>query len=90
MSVQCTHSPKALIKTLILLPPKREALQLVSQFIYPTNYCVFVELQEVPAMGDSISEGVVQEFVVAPGTAVQADEVIARIETDKVTVDIMA
>jgi len=48
------------------------------------------KLQEVPAMGDSISEGVVQEFVVAPGTAVQADEVIARIETDKVTVDIMA
>lgn len=41
-------------------------------------------------MGDSISEGVVQEMVAAVGTAVKADEIIARIETDKVTVDILA
>lgn len=48
------------------------------------------KLQEVPSMGDSISEGVVQEFVVAPGQAVKADDIIAKIETDKVTVDILA
>jgi len=48
------------------------------------------KLQEVPTMGDSISEGVVQEMVATVGTAVKADEVIARIETDKVTVDILA
>lgn len=41
-------------------------------------------------MGDSISEGMVQEFVAGPGQAVKADDVIARIETDKVTVDILA
>jgi len=42
----------------------------------------------VPGMGDSISEGVVEEFVKQPGDYVEADEIIARIETDKVTVDI--
>ena len=54
-------------------------------------------------MGDSISSGVIEEFVkgkhnfsftyrfsTGPGEFVDADEVIARIETDKVTVDICA
>jgi len=41
-------------------------------------------------MGDSISEGVIEEFVKGPGEFVDADEIIARIETDKVTVDIQA
>lgn len=41
-------------------------------------------------MGDSISEGVIETFVKGPGEYVQADEVIARIETDKVTVDILS
>merc|ERR1711990_501886 len=39
-------------------------------------------------MGDSISSGVVEEFVKGPGDFVEADEIVARIETDKVTVDI--
>lgn len=42
----------------------------------------------VPGMGDSISEGVIEEFVKQAGEYVEADEIIARIETDKVTVDI--
>jgi len=42
----------------------------------------------VPGMGDSISEGVVEEFVKGAGEFVEADEIVARIETDKVTVDI--
>ena len=41
-------------------------------------------------MGDSISEGVIEEFVKLPGDYVAADEIIAKIETDKVTVDITA
>lgn len=41
-------------------------------------------------MGDSISEGTIEEFVKHPGEFVEADEIIARIETDKVTVDITA
>lgn len=49
-----------------------------------------VETIKVPGMGDSISEGTIEEFVKHPGDFVNADEVIARIETDKVTVDITA
>jgi 2-oxoglutarate dehydrogenase E2 component (dihydrolipoamide succinyltransferase) len=41
-------------------------------------------------MGDSISEGVIESFVAPVGKLVKADDVIARIETDKVTVDILA
>jgi 2-oxoglutarate dehydrogenase E2 component (dihydrolipoamide succinyltransferase) len=39
-------------------------------------------------MGDSISEGTIQTFKKKPGDFVQADEVVAVIETDKVNVDI--
>lgn len=56
---------------------------------YPTrNFAA--EVVKVPAMGDSISEGVIEEFVKVAGDFVEADEIIARIETDKVTVDITA
>jgi 2-oxoglutarate dehydrogenase E2 component (dihydrolipoamide succinyltransferase) len=39
-------------------------------------------------MGDSITEGTVQSFVKKVGEFVQADEIVAVIETDKVNVDI--
>jgi len=48
------------------------------------------EIVKVPTMGDSISEGVIEEYIKHPGDFVEADEIIARIETDKVTVDIAA
>lgn len=41
-------------------------------------------------MGDSISEGVVETYTKGVGDYVEADEVVARIETDKVTVDILS
>lgn len=41
-------------------------------------------------MGDSITEGVVESYVKNVGEFVAADEVVARIETDKVTVDILS
>jgi 2-oxoglutarate dehydrogenase E2 component (dihydrolipoamide succinyltransferase) len=50
----------------------------------------FGTVQPVPSMGDSISEGVIETYVKQPGEFVQADEVVARIETDKVTVDILS
>lgn len=46
------------------------------------------ELVKVPSMGDSISEGTVQEFVKNVGDYVELDEVIVVVETDKVTLDI--
>lgn len=44
----------------------------------------------VPSMGDSIVEGTIANVLKGPGEAVKEDEVIAQIETDKVTVDIRA
>ena len=41
-------------------------------------------------MGDSITEGTIQEIVKNTGDFVKADEVIAIIETDKVSLDINA
>jgi len=43
---------------------------------------------DVPQMGDSISEGSIAEILKGPGDTVEVDEVIAQIETDKVTIDI--
>jgi len=45
---------------------------------------------QVPTMGDSITEGTVVEWTAAVGQAVKVDDVIALIETDKVTIDIKA
>lgn len=42
----------------------------------------------VPNMGDSISEGTVLKFSKAAGDAVAVDEIVAVLETDKVSVDI--
>lgn len=41
-------------------------------------------------MGDSITEGSIVEWTVQVGQAVQPDDVVALIETDKVTVEIKA
>jgi len=44
----------------------------------------------VPNMGDSITEGTVVALLKQPGEFAALDEVVAQIETDKVTVDVMA
>ena len=41
-------------------------------------------------MGESITEGTVAAVLKSPGESVAADEVIAQIETDKVTIDVRA
>ena len=46
------------------------------------------QIVNVPTMGDSISEGTVQEYVKQVGDYVEADEIVAIVETDKVSVDI--
>mmetsp|Transcript_1877 Transcript_1877/g.3295 ORF Transcript_1877/g.3295 Transcript_1877/m.3295 type:complete len:233 (-) Transcript_1877:49-747(-) len=45
---------------------------------------------KVPTMGDSITEGTIVEWTAAVGQAVKTDDVVALLETDKVTVDIKA
>jgi 2-oxoglutarate dehydrogenase E2 component (dihydrolipoamide succinyltransferase) len=49
-----------------------------------------VKKVEVPKMGDSISEGIVQNWNVKENDFVELDQVVAVIETDKVKVDIRA
>mmetsp|Transcript_33626 Transcript_33626/g.59044 ORF Transcript_33626/g.59044 Transcript_33626/m.59044 type:complete len:295 (-) Transcript_33626:274-1158(-) len=44
----------------------------------------------VPTMGDSITEGTIVEWCVEPGSHVREGDVLALIETDKVTIDIKA
>jgi len=44
----------------------------------------------VPTMGDSITEGTVVEWTAQVGQKVQVDDVVAMVETDKVTVEIKA
>src|SRR3954451_9696129 len=43
---------------------------------------------EVPALGESITEGTLAQWLKKPGEAVAADEPIASIETDKVSVEV--
>ncbi|TVU29948.1 hypothetical protein EJB05_21544 [Eragrostis curvula] len=42
----------------------------------------------VPFMGESVTDGTLANFLKKPGDRVQADEPIAQIETDKVTIDV--
>ena len=48
-----------------------------------------IEIQ-VPQLGESISEATVARWMKAPGDAVQADEPLVELETDKVTVEVPA
>ncbi len=50
--------------------------------------CFGKEIVQCPEMGDSISEGTVEEFEKKIGQWVNADDVVARVETDKIVVDI--
>jgi 2-oxoglutarate dehydrogenase E2 component (dihydrolipoamide succinyltransferase) len=43
---------------------------------------------QVPALGESITEGTLAQWLKKPGEAVKADEPIASLETDKVTVEV--
>ena len=43
---------------------------------------------KVPALGESITEGTLAEWLKKPGEAVAQDEAIASLETDKVSVEV--
>lgn len=54
-----------------------------------TTHC-FVRPLQVPALGESITDGTVSTLLKQPGEAVGEDEPILQIETDKVTIDVRA
>src|ERR1700731_2091491 len=45
---------------------------------------------KVPSLGESITEATVAKWLKRPGEAVAADEPIAELETDKVTLEVPA
>lgn len=45
-------------------------------------------VEMVPALGESITEGSIAKWIKSVGDKVNVDDVIAIVETDKVTVDI--
>lgn len=45
---------------------------------------------QVPALGESITDGTIATLLKQPGDAVAEDEPILQIETDKVTIDVRA
>eukprot|EP01045_Picozoa_sp_COSAG04_P016323 COSAG04_NODE_1352_length_7118_cov_26.021228_1_plen_140_part_10 len=50
----------------------------------------FSQTVAVPSMGDSISEGELGAWLVGEGDAVNIDDVVCEIETDKVTSEVKA
>lgn len=51
-------------------------------------YSTDEEIVVVPGMGDSITEGTLIEYTKKAGQQVKMDDIVAQIETDKVTVDV--
>src|SRR5690349_22589305 len=45
---------------------------------------------KVPALGESVTEATVGQWFKKPGEAVNADEPLVELETDKVTVEVLA
>ncbi|GKY96169.1 hypothetical protein MPSEU_000576700 [Mayamaea pseudoterrestris] len=60
------------------------------RFISSTRILLEKKTIVVPSMGDSITEGTIVEWTVQVGQAVKTDDVVALVETDKVTVEIKA
>lgn len=61
-----------------------------SSFCNNTPVLAAKQTIQLPTLGDSISEGTIVEWTVEIGQSVKTDQVIALIETDKVTIDIKA
>ena len=62
----------------------------MASFASPTSPLLDQIEINVPTMGDSITEGTIVEWVAQVGQYVKDGDVVALVETDKVTVDIKA
>jgi biotin carboxyl carrier protein len=63
---------------------------IVIKQIHSSSYLAKLVTESVPALGESITEGSIASWTKAVGDKVAVDDVIAIVETDKVTVDIKA
>lgn len=62
--------------------------QLLSADRHITSSACLAASIKVPSMGESIEEGTISAILKQEGDAVEMDEAIFQIETDKVTVDV--
>ena len=86
-------SPVCTIMLPRILPATRRVVassNIATRCVSASPYLLEKHTIKVPTMGDSITEGTIVEWTVQVGQAVKADDVVALIETDKVTVDIKA
>jgi 2-oxoglutarate dehydrogenase E2 component (dihydrolipoamide succinyltransferase) len=58
--------------------------------IHTSSFLLEPQVVKVPSMGDSITEGTIVDWEKKVGDAVTEGDVVALIETDKVTIDIKA
>jgi len=82
---------RVLFQTLELPSPKvSNSLLSTRCFTSKTSYLMEKITVNVPSMGDSITEGTIVSWTVNVGQSVKEGDVLALVETDKVTVDIKA
>lgn len=72
------------------LSPLAVSSTMSRRFVNVTNVNLEKHITKVPTMGDSITEGTIVEWMAQVGQRVEEEDVVALIETDKVTVDIKA
>ena len=70
------------------LPCLTSSSSLPTSVFLPLSRCFSSFTIVVPSLGDSITEGSIAELTKGAGEAVDADDVVARLETDKVSMDI--
>jgi 2-oxoglutarate dehydrogenase E2 component (dihydrolipoamide succinyltransferase) len=68
--------------------PTLKASRILASHFHQTATNFAVVVVNVPSLGESISEGSIASWGKSVGSPVAIDDVIAVIETDKVTVDI--
>mmetsp|Transcript_577 Transcript_577/g.727 ORF Transcript_577/g.727 Transcript_577/m.727 type:complete len:241 (+) Transcript_577:147-869(+) len=80
----------SLLRRNLPIPRGAECSAKFRRTISATSVLLEKKVMAVPTMGDSITEGTIVEWAASVGQAVKEGDVIALIETDKVTVDIKA
>lgn len=73
-------------KSYAQLPRMESAMQTSVRFM-SSGQGEIVEVT-VPFMGESVRDGTIASFLKKPGDQVEVDDIIAQIETDKVTIDV--
>lgn len=69
-------------------PRSSDMFRSYERYLHATQVNAAGEPLNVPEMGESISEGTIVGFLKDAGEEVDEDDIIAQIETDKITVDV--